>query len=203
MRHPLDLLRMMMRDLWCARGLAWRLFVRDKRAMYRQSLLGYSWALLPPIVTTVTWTLLNQGNVINIAATPVAYPAYVLCGTMLWQLFYQTLQCPLNSMIKARSMLTRLNFAREAVVLAGLGEVLFHFSIQLLLLVPVFIWFDVPVGPTLLLAPIGALSLVVLGLALGLLLAPLGMLYKDVGNTVAMMGTFWMLLTPVVYPPRA
>jgi hypothetical protein len=40
MRHPLDLVRAMFRDAWGARGLAWRLFVRDNSALYRQSLLG-------------------------------------------------------------------------------------------------------------------------------------------------------------------
>jgi lipopolysaccharide transport system permease protein len=139
--------------------------------------------------------------VINISATPVAYPAYVLCGIMLWQLFFQALQCPMTSMVKARNMLAKLNFPREAVVLAGIGEVLFNFCVQLLVLIPVFVLFKVPVGPTLLLAPVGVASLVVLGLSLGLIVAPVGMLYKDIGNAINLMGTFWMLLTPVVYPP--
>jgi lipopolysaccharide transport system permease protein len=201
MRHPLDLVGMMFRDVWAARGLAWRLFVRDNSALYRQSLLGYGWALLPPVVTTLTWTLLSRGNIINVSATPVAYPAYVMCGTMLWQLFFQSLLCPMTSLVKARSMLAKLNFPREAIVLAGLGEVLFNFCIQLLMLIPVFIFYNVPVGPSLLLAPVGVAGLLVLGLSLGLVLAPVGMLYKDIGNTIRLLGTFWMLLTPVVYPP--
>jgi lipopolysaccharide transport system permease protein len=201
MRHPRVLLGAMLRDLWAARGLAWRLFVRDQSALYRQSLLGYVWAFLPPVATTLTWTLLNRGGVINVSETPVPYPAYVMSGTMLWQLFFQSLQCPLTSMVKARNMLSRLNFPREAVVLAGMGEVLVSFFVQLLMLVPVFILFRVPVGPSLLLAPLGVAGLLLLGLSMGLVLAPVGLLYKDIGNATALTGTFWMLLTPVVYPP--
>ena len=47
----------------------------------------------------------------------------------------------------------------------------------------------------------GVISLVLLGTAIGLLLTPVGILYKDVEVGMSLALGFWMLLTPVVYPP--
>ena len=69
------------------------------------------------------------------------------------------------------------------------------------LLVPVMVYFKVPVGGSLALFPIGVLELILFGTALGVLLAPMGILFKDVEIGTGMMLGFWMLLTPVVYPP--
>ena len=58
LRRPGVLLRSMWRDLKASRELAWRLFVRDTSARYRQSLLGVLWAFVPPIVTGVVFIVL-------------------------------------------------------------------------------------------------------------------------------------------------
>lgn len=52
-RHPIQLVREMGRDLLASRELAWRLLVRDISAQYRQSLFGLLWAFLPPIVAAI------------------------------------------------------------------------------------------------------------------------------------------------------
>ena len=97
-------------------------------------------------------------------------------------------------------MLMKISFPREALILAGLMEVLFNFCIRLVLIVPVFWIFDVPLSPSLVL-PLGVGALILLGLAIGLLLTPMGVLYSDVGRGIAFLTTFWLFLTPVVYPP--
>ena len=76
-----SVLREMFRDLRASRELAWRLFVRDTSAQYRQSMLGYVWAFLPPLVASVPFIFLNSQGVVNIEGTPIPYPAYALIGT--------------------------------------------------------------------------------------------------------------------------
>ncbi len=58
LRNPVALLRSMFSDLMASRELAWRLFVRDISSQYRQSLLGYAWAFLGPLITTLLWVFL-------------------------------------------------------------------------------------------------------------------------------------------------
>ena len=201
LRHPRQLVRSMVTDLLASRELAWRLFVRNISAQYRQSLLGYLWAFLPPIVTTLVWVFLNSQQIVNIGATDIPYPAYVMVGTLLWQGFVDALNSPIKLITSSRSMLAKINFPREALILAGLGEVLFNFAIRLVLMLVVFVWFRIAVPPTIFLAPVGILALMALGLMIGLLLTPLGMLYSDIGRGLAIITTLWFYLTPVVYPP--
>jgi len=200
LRHPRGLLQAMWRDLKASRSLAWQLLVRDIRAQYRQSFLGIVWAFLPPVVLAFGLTLAGKAKVINIAATDLPYPAYVMFSMMLWQTFVESLHGPIQAVTNAKQMLTRINFPREAIVLAKLGEVFFNFAVKLVFIIAIFLWYDMPVTWMALLAPLALLQLILLGTFFGLLLAPLGALYQDVIHGLTVFTGLWLFLTPVVYP---
>ena len=199
LRQPRQLLQAMWHDLRASRELAWRLFVRDISAQYRQSLLGYVWAFMPPLFTTAIWVFLNGQKILNVGETAIPYPAYVLAGTLLWQGFVDAVNAPLRVVSGSRSLLAKINFPREALLLSGLGQVLFNFGIRLVLLVPVFLWLDMALPVTILLAPLGILALIAFGLSVGVILTPLGLLYGDVGRGLTLATQLWFYLTPVVY----
>ncbi|MCX7595408.1 MAG: ABC transporter permease [Fischerella sp.] len=200
LRHPMQLSKQMWRDLLASRELAWRLMVRDISAQYRQSFLGIIWAFLPPIVMAIGFNLANNAKVINVGVTDIPYPAYVMFSTALWQTFVEALNGPLQAVSVAKPMLARVNFPREALILAKLGEVFFNFAIKLILIVGLFIWFRVPVSWTVILAPVSLIHLVLLATFIGILLAPIGVLYQDISKGLTLLTGFWLLLTPVVYP---
>lgn len=200
LQHPGKLLSGMMADLFAARGLAWRLFVRDISAMYRQSFLGYFWAFMPPVITTLTFVFLSSQGIVNLGDTKIPYPAYVLIGTFIWQSFADALNNPLRIVNQSRGLLTKINFPREALILSGLGEVIFNLLIRSTLLIPVFIYYKFPLSTTMLLVPAGIAVLILLGLSIGILLTPIGLLYGDIAKGLMMLTGLWMLLTPVVYP---
>lgn len=200
LRHPIQLFKQMWWDLLASRDLAWRLMVRDISAQYRQSFLGITWAFLPPIVMAAGFTLASQAKVINVGATDLPYPAYVMFSTTLWQTFVEALNGPVEAVNKAKPMLARVYFPREAIILAKLGEVFFNFAIKLILIVALFIWFRIPVSWTVILAPVALLHLILLGTLIGTLLSPLGVLYQDVAKGLTIITGFWLFLTPVVFP---
>ncbi|NES85595.1 MAG: ABC transporter permease [Moorea sp. SIO2B7] len=200
MRHPLQLFQEMRRDLLASRELAWRLLVRDISAQYRQSLLGIIWAFIPPIVTAVGFTVAKSNGVINVGSTDLPYPAYVMFSMTLWQTFVETLNGPVQGVTQAKAMLAKINFPREAIILSKLGEVFFNFGIKLILIVALFIWFRMPVSWSVIIAPVALIHLVLFGTFIGLLLAPLAALYKDVSKGLILATGFWLFLTPVVYP---
>jgi lipopolysaccharide transport system permease protein len=198
------LLHSMGTDLLASRQLAWRLLVRNISAQYRQSLLGYAWAFVPPVFTSLIWIFLQSQEVLGVGDTGMPYVVFVITGTVLWQTFTEALLGPLQMVNESKSMLTKINFPREALILAAVGQVLFNFAIRALLLVLVMAWYQVPPTAGLLLAPLGVLALIGLGTTLGLLLTPLGMLYQDVGRGLPFATQAWFFLTPVIYPvPRA
>jgi len=201
LRHPVRLLGSMLYDLLASHELSWRLFVRNLSAQYRQSFLGYLWAFLPPIATTLTFVFLNNQKIMELSANDggIPYPVYVMVGTLLWQAFVDALNSPLKILNQSRSMLARINFPREALIIAGMGEVLFNVIIRLILLVIVYLWFGLSLPAMAWLAPLGMLSLLGLGLLFGLLMAPVGILYQDIERSITLFISLWFFLTPVIY----
>ncbi len=198
---PSRLLSGMFRDLSASRELAWRLFVRNISAQYRQSLLGYFWAFIPPLFTTMIWVFLNSQNILDVGDPGMPYPLFVLTGTVLWQTFADALDSPLKMVSESKPMLAKINFPREALILTSFGLVLFNFVIRLVLLVAVFAWYKISPPTSILLVPIGVFALILLGMMIGLLLTPFGILYHDIGRAIAIGTQAWFFLTPVIYPP--
>lgn len=201
LRRPLQLFQDMWRDLLAARGLAWQLLVRDIKAQYRQSFLGMFWAFIPPIATAVGLTLANNAQVISVGATDLPYPAYVMFSMALWQTFVEALNGPTQGVIKAKLMLAKISFPREAIILSQMGQVGFNFGVKLLLIIGLFVWFQIPVNWTVILAPVALIHLIALGTFFGLLLTPFGVLYQDISRGMTFLTSAWLFLTPVIYPP--
>ncbi len=186
--------------LFQGRSLGYRLFRRNISAQYRQSLLGIVWAFVPVIVTSAIWIFLQGSRVINIPDPGMPYPAFVLIGTTLWHAFLTFLQGPLQSVQMNKSLLVKINFQREALLVAAFYEALFNFIIRLPVIVIAMILFDVMPGQNLWLFPVAVLSLFLLGASISLILLPLGMLFQDINRAIATFSQFLMYLTPVIYP---
>ena len=202
LRHPQQLCRSMARDLAASRELAWRLLRRNLCSRYRHTFLGYAWAFLPPIMTAGVFVFLQKAGHFVAGETPAPYPVFVLVGLILWQAFADAVQAPLRLVQQSQSMLTKVNFPRESLILAAVGEVIFASLGRLALLALTLAWFDVGVSRSAILFPLGMAALIGMGTALGLLLTPLAILYHDVGQALPLSLYLWMFLTPVAYPPR-
>jgi lipopolysaccharide transport system permease protein len=169
-------------------------------ARYRQSIFGILWAFLPPLATTAIFVVLNRQGAINIRDTGIPYPAFVMVGTVLWQLFVDSLNAPLKMLISSKSMLAKINFPREALILSAIAQVVFDFAIRLVILVGVFLYFKVPLTTGLAFAPLALFMLMLLGIVIGMLISPVGILYTDVSSALVTFTTLWFFVTPVVYP---
>jgi lipopolysaccharide transport system permease protein len=191
--------REMWHDLLASRELAWRLMVRDIKAQYRQSFLGIFWAFVPAIAAAAGFTLASNAKIINLGTTDIPYPVYVLFSMTLWQTFVAALNAPVQAVAGGKSILSRIKFPREALILSKLGTVLFDFGIKLILVVGAFLWFRISVTGSVLLAPVALVHLIMLGLAIGLFLAPLNGLYQDIGRGLSLLTGIWLFLTPVIF----
>lgn len=196
---PLKLGREMFRDLAASRELAWRLTVRDLSAQYRQTFLGFLWAIILPLANALIWIFLSRSGVVNVSDTPLPYPVYVFTGTMLWAILMDALNAPLQMVTASKSMLAKINFPREALVVAGIYQTLINALIKVALLLIALLAMGVHPDWSLLLFPVGLLSLILAGTVIGLVLTPVGLLYSDVGKSVPLLMQFLMYLTPVVF----
>ncbi|MBF0181886.1 MAG: ABC transporter permease [Magnetococcales bacterium] len=200
-RHPGQFLLAMARDVWRSRELAGQLFQREIRQRYRQSVLGFLWIVIPPIVTTMIFVMLQQNSILNIKTTDIPYPLYVMLGAVLWQVFTESVLAPLKAFDSCISIMIKINMPREAPILAGMAQVLFFMGLQLLLAAGCLLWFGVAFAPGMVLAPLAVVALVIMGTGLGVFLVPLGGLFKDVAEGVGMLLRLLFFLTPIVYPP--
>jgi lipopolysaccharide transport system permease protein len=199
LRRPLGFAGDLLASIVASREVAWRLLVRDLRAQYRQTVLGYLWIVLPAVVTTFVWVYLNNANVLNTGDTDVPYPIFVLIGTLLWQGFGEAVASPLKQLSNATNLLTKVNFPREALFLAGAGDTVLNAFVRMLVVIPVYVWYGVTPGWELVLFPLGFLTLLLFGFGLGLWAAPIGVLYHDVQRLIPVVLALWFLVTPIVY----
>lgn len=200
LRNPLVLMSELFKEYSHGLGLGWHLFIRNMKAMYRQTILGYLWVLIPPVLTTLIWVFLSYSKVLNVGETSIPYPVYVLVGNLLWQAFVFGLQTPIKTTSKEKMLLTKICFPHQSLVIAGALEACFNALIPILILMPVLLFFKIPVSIMMLYGVLSVLFLVMLGYAIGLFLTPIGLLYQDVGNGIPIVTRFWFFLTPVVYP---
>lgn len=201
MRTPGALLASMWRDIRASRELSWRLFVRDLSAQYRQSLLGVVWAFVPPIVTSLIFIALQSRNLVNFGATDVPYPIYVMVGTIVWQVFVESINAPLKAVSAAKPMLAKINFPRESLVIAAFYTVVYGVLTKFVVIVGMLLAFGAPLNWALPLGILPMLMLVLLGMCVGLLLTPIGMLYTDIATALPVVTQLLFFVTPVVYVP--
>ncbi len=197
--HPLKMWGDMLSDLAAGRELAWRLTVRDLTAQYRQTFLGFFWAIILPLANTLVWVFLSRSGVVNVSETPLPYPIYVFTGTMLWAILMDAVNAPLQIVTASKAMLAKINFPREALVVSGVYQTLFNALIKTGLLLIALLVMGINPGWSVLLFPIALLSLILVGTVIGLTLTPIGLLYTDVSKAIPLLMQFLMYLTPVVF----
>ena len=200
LRNPTRMVRNMFHDLIAGRELAWQLAVRDIRAQYRQTALGLLWAFILPLAHTLIWIFLSGTGIVKVADTALPYSVYVFTGTMIWSIFMDAVNAPLQQTISAKQMLAKINFPRESLVVSGIYQTLFNGAIKIILLIATLLYMGIYPGWTLIWFPLGILSLVLAGTAIGLLLTPVGVLYTDIGKSLPLLMQFLMYLTPIVFP---
>ncbi|MDD4735025.1 MAG: ABC transporter permease [Kiritimatiellae bacterium] len=202
LKNPLQLLKDLVRDLFSPQTheLAIALFKRDIKGQYRMSFLGLLWMFVPVIVNTFIWVFLNKQNVLNVGTTTIPYPVYVFAGTLMWNAFTQGVSAPIQAVNKERGMLTKLQFPREALLVTGLAKLLFDTFVQLVVFVPVFLWYHMPFTNWLLLIPVVLVATPFCGYVIGVLLTPVALLFEDMVYLIPFVVRFWFFLTPIIYP---
>jgi lipopolysaccharide transport system permease protein len=143
--------------------------------------------------------LAGQAAILNTGQTTIPYPALVLIGTCLWQTFSEALMGPIQAVNQSKALLARIRFPLEAILLAKLGEVVLNTVLRTALIGLALALYQVPLSWSLPLGGPGLLSLILLGMSVGVLLAPLGGLFNDVMQGMTLVLGLWMFLTPVVY----
>lgn len=191
----------MVADLLRSRDLIGLLIRRDVAVRYRQSVFGYLWALLVPAAAVALFTYLTAQKGLAVEATVFPYPVFAMWNLCLWQLFAGIVTGATTSLSNAGSMVTKVAFPKESLVLAAAGQPLFEWTIRLSLMLALVWWFDAWPSLGVCWLPLALLPLVLLALGLGFFLSILNLVARDTANLVSILLSLGVFAVPVFYPP--
>jgi lipopolysaccharide transport system permease protein len=190
----------LIRDRHFTRELAWRMFVRDTKAMFRGSFLGWFWIIVPTLANSLVWIFLSGSNVISIQTGSVPYPVFVFVGNLLWTTFNGCLVGGLGVLSEAQGTLSKVSFPHECLVLLVLWKALLNVAVTCLALPVFLLLYPMDLRLQMLLFPLGMALTMLCGLSLGLILVPVAALFQDLSRAVHLALRFVFFLTPVIFP---
>lgn len=188
------------RSLYRYRGLIRLIVVRDLTVRYKRSLLGVSWTVLNPLLTTlVMWVVFNKVFRFQIPGN-IPFIVYLLSGVLLVTYFQQGVSMTSASMTTSAGVLTKVYVPPEvfAVAAAVAGAVNLVLGAIPLLVIQVAVGVGLPW--TVVLTPVPVLFLLGLISGVGLLVAVLAIQYNDVLDLVQVLLVLVGYLTPTFYP---
>jgi lipopolysaccharide transport system permease protein len=193
--------RRILHNLMESRDIILLLMWRDISLRSRQSFLGTVWVVVMPLSAVVLLTFLVSRRVLPVGDTGLPYVLFALINISIWQAVSAVLIGATNSLLLAGPLVTRINFAKEALVFAALGQPLMDFAIRLVLITGAFIWYGINPGWTSLPALILVIPLMLLALGAGFFLAVLNLVIRDTSNALGVIMSFGLFLAPILYPP--
>jgi len=186
-------------DIYASRHVIARLFWRDFVAQFRQKLLGYLWALLGPLLGIISFLFLYVAGVLKPGEGEMPYTLYVLLGSNIWSCLPGAMGAVSGGLQAQADLIMRTRIPKIALAVSSLANMCY--STMLSLFTTLFVFFFCGVIPTwwFLLYPLLVLPMILLGVAIGMVLAVLGSIAKDLTPMVSQGLTLLMYVTPVIY----
>ncbi|MFM7080425.1 MAG: ABC transporter permease [Actinomycetota bacterium] len=189
-----------------SRNLLWNLTLRELRAKYRRSILGWGWSMLNPLSQMLIYSVVF-GVVFGVQARVgdpsgiKVYGLYLLSGILPWGFINLMCGLGLNALTGNAALVRKVRFARETLIFSEVLFSLVQFSIEMTLLCIVLLVFGSPLLPWL---PILLLLMVLLGVftaGLALILSVGAVFFRDLKYLWTIISQIWFFSTPVIYDP--
>ncbi|QEN85697.1 ABC transporter permease [Labrys sp. KNU-23] len=188
-----------LRELWRYRELIWVLTQRDVKVRYKQTTLGFAWAIIQPVLLMLVFSVLF-GRLAGIPADGSPYPIFVYAGLLPWIFFSNTVSAAAGSLVGSINLVGKVYFPRLIIPLASAGVGLVDFLIATVILLAMMLIYGVGWSANLLAAPLLIAGTILCALGVGIGLSALTVTYRDFRFVVPFLLQFWMFVTPVVYP---
>jgi ABC-type polysaccharide/polyol phosphate export permease len=180
------------------RELLVQMTARDLLLRYKQTAMGFGWALLTPLLNTVIFSIIFMR--VAPLDTPVPYPIFVYCGMLSWNFTASALRFAVTSLTANTNLVTKVYFPREIFPFSAVAVSLVDFLVASTVLVAMMIYYRIPPTSALLLLPLVMAVQAIFTLAISLLLAMANLFYRDVKYLLEVVLTVWMFASAIVYP---
>ena len=186
-------------EFWVYRELLYFLTLRDIKVRYKQTLLGVSWVLLQPLITTFVFTIF-LGILIRVPSEGTPYVLFVYLGLLPWTFFSTAIISSSNSLVNNAHLITKVYFPRSIIPVSAVAARLLDLAIAFIVLIGLMVYYRVALTPSILLLPVLVALITLLALGVGMVSSTLNVKYRDVGVLIPVLLQLWMYASPVVYP---
>ena len=186
-------------EFWNYRELLWVLTERDVKVRYKQTVLGFAWAIIQPVMLMVVFSIFF-GHLAKMPSDGLPYPVFVYAGLLPWTFFANAISSSAASLIGSSNLVSKVYFPRLIIPLASVGGGLVDFVIAAAVLLAMMLFYGIGWSAHLVAAPLLIGGVVFIALGVGVWLSALTVSYRDFRYVVPFLVQFWMFATPVVYP---
>jgi lipopolysaccharide transport system permease protein len=192
------------RELIHYRDLVGLLVQRDLASTYKQTILGWLWFIVQPLMTTLVFMFVF-GGIARIGTDDIPQPLFYFCGTMLWSYFSQNLLKCADTFAVNAGLFGKIYFPRLTMPIAYIVTNALSMGVQFLALIVLYGYYllaGYQFQPTLWLlsVPLLVIQLGILGAGIGIAISALTTKYRDLKQLLGFGVTLWMYATPIVYP---
>lgn len=188
-----------LRELWEFRDLIYFFTWRDIKVRYKQTILGFTWAIIQPLTAMLIFTLFF-GSLAKIPSDGIPYPIFAYAALLPWTLFAESITRSTNSMVMNANIIKKVYFPRIALPISSVISPLLDFALAFTILILMMAYFRITPTLNLIWLPVFLLLAVITSLGIGLWLSALNAMYRDFQYVVPFMVQIWMFASPVVYP---
>jgi ABC-type polysaccharide/polyol phosphate export permease len=180
------------------RELLLQMTIRDLMLRYKQTIMGFGWAVFMPLVNTVVFSVIFS----RVAPLDpgVPYPLFAYCGLWAWNFFASSLRFSVNSLTSNSTLVTKVYFPREIFPFSSVMVCLVDFGVGALVLAALMAYYKIHVSVAVVFLPIVLVIHVTFTAAVALVLAMANLFYRDVKYLFDVAITVWMFATSVLYP---
>jgi lipopolysaccharide transport system permease protein len=184
-------------DLWNYRELFYTLAWRDISVRYKQTFIGFAWALIRPFLTMVVFTIVF-GKLAGLPTEGNApYPILVFSALLPWQFFSSALSECSNSLIVNANMLSKVYFPRLVIPTSAVIVSFVDFLISGIILLGLMTWFNFVPSWRIVTLPVFIAIAFAASMGAGLWLAALNVEYRDFRYVVPFLVQFGLYISPV------
>jgi lipopolysaccharide transport system permease protein len=171
---------------------------RDLQLRYKQTVMGFGWAVFMPLLNTILFTVLFT----RIATFPITvpYPVFAYCGLLAWNLTASSLRFSVSSLTANINLVAKVYFPREIFPFSAVLVAIVDFAVGAILLAGLMVYYKIGIGPAILFLPVVMLVHITFTTAIALFLAMANLFLRDVKYLFEVAITLWMFGTSVLYP---
>lgn len=189
-----------LKELYEYRELFYFFTWRDIKVKYKQTILGFLWAILQPFLMMLLFTAIF-GNALGVASDGIPYPIFAYSGLLLWNIFATGLNSAANSMVTNANLIKKIYFPRLIIPMSSVLVALFDFLMALVVYIGLLVYYqyEIDLLRTVIFLPMSLLLTTISTFGLGSILASFNVKYRDFRYVVPYLVQFLLFINPVIY----